>query len=888
MATAEEILEAAFASEAITVDVENRKLIIPSTLEHIGVESDEDVFKVPFILPRYYGSIDFADAFEINVNITNAGGQPDVYTVEDAEISDDAISFSWLVGRYAAAYPGEVTISLCLKKYEEDDRSLTDKEFNTEPEKLYVKKGHETSKAFVEKNPEVITKLCDIINGLTERVIRLERLVGLGDTYGYSKITFEDGVLVISPGGPGGSDGSDIPTYPDTPDGSYEPEEPSITYTLFGKWVFNETTPMPDEAFYITSKTMKTGASYGVSVTMLEANANGITYVMSGKKTNVADSDGEWLEDGYRYIDFGEEGIVVDDTIYGWFTTNASEYVNVDEGESYRLYVSNGYGTSIYVNGNEDTPMMVTSTAIAECRNVRKFKFTTDNVEFSFVSGAPSDDDGVIIVLEPDENGWYTLTQNTTVKVTAGGEYSRRVTNTLANCTTDNSVRATMLGGPYKATLHPVEGYYISSVSVIMNGVDVTAGAYLNGVIDIPEVTGDIVITADAIAFTGTKYQLYTFSPLASYVYINLDDTTPVAILAGATNIHGVSKVKFAGANISGATFYSGIGTGSFVDTKLLDLEPDEDGWYTLTEDTSARLEGKDIDPDALMLYGKWIFNETVTLPEDIVSMSGTQMFTGPGFGEVITQIAAHKDAGMLYGNEETGTSIKVIDENGAWVDVRYRSVDFGNAGEAVNEDFYRWIMLNAVNDDSEYVSIVADLTNCSSSNDIIGAVKGGSYSTILSTADGYKITSVKVTMGGEDVTDSVYSVGLVSIPEITGDIVITAKAVKMYKLTGKWLFNTTLSLSSLTSSGGSVEVSDISAKTGTDYSIEVTHIQVWSTGMSYACPTMITVAPSNNNGVSAVFTTSNTKYRYLDFGTDGISVDEYFYNWFVANSMTI
>ena len=892
MATAEEILNAAFASEAITVDLVNRLLVIPPTLDHIGVESDDDVFLVPFLLPRYYGTLDLAE-FEININYTNANGDEDVYDdVKDLVIGDDEISFSWLVGRYATMAAGNVKFSLCLQRHHEDDYSIVDKEWNSQPVEITVLKGHETTKAIVQKHPDVLIQMCDIINGLTDRIVRLEKLVGFGDTYGNSKITLEDGVLIISPGGPGGSDGSDTPTnpeYPSEPDDPYIPPESPITYTLFGKWVFNEAVIFSDKALSIVDVNMKTGSSYGVKVTKVDIANEQIIYVMSGKKTVVGDANG-WTENGYRHIEFGDEGIVVDEAFYGWFTSNATEYVDVDAGESYRLYVSNGYGTSIYVNGNEDTAMMVTSTDVSECRNVRRFKFTTDNVEFSFVSGSPFDEDGEIITIEPDENGWYTLTQNTTVKVTAGGEYSRRVTNNLINCTTNNPVRATMVGGPYKAILHPVDGYYIADVSIIMNGVDVTAGAYLNGVIDIPEVTGDIVISADGVLFVGKKYQLYAFSPLASYVYINLDDTTPVAIAAGSTNIHGVSKVKFAGANISGAALYSGIGTESFVDSKLLKLEPDANGWYTLTEDTSARLEGKDIDPDALMLYGKWIFNETVELPEDLVSMSGSQIFTGPGFGEVITQIAAHKGVGMLYGNEDTGTSIKVIDENGAWTDVRYRSVDFGNAGEAVDEDFYRWVMLNAVNDESEYVSIVANLTNCTSSNNIIGAVKGGSYATILSAPDGYELTSVTVTMGGADITSDVYAVGLVSIPEITGDIVITAKASKYYILKDKWMLNGTVALKDKL--GNSIEVISVSAseaapfKTGSDYSMNLTAIYIDVLGINYWIDGNIVEVCKNPNGQYESRGIANSDYRYLDFGTTGIKVNENGYKWFNENAV--
>ena len=44
---------------------------------------------------------------------------------------------------------------------------------------------------------------------------------------------------------------------------------------------------------------------------------------------------------------------------------------------------------------------------------------------------------------------------------------------------------------------------------------------------------------------------------------------------------------------------------------------------------------------------------------------------------------------------------------------------------------------------------------------------------------EGYAIREVTVTMGGVDITDSAYSDGHISITQVTGDVVITATAVK-------------------------------------------------------------------------------------------------------------
>lgn len=72
---------------------------------------------------------------------------------------------------------------------------------------------------------------------------------------------------------------------------------------------------------------------------------------------------------------------------------------------------------------------------------------------------------------------------------------------------------------------------------------------------------------------------------------------------------------------------------------------------------------------------------------------------------------------------------------------------------------------------------ITRNLTQCISSNARIYAIDGQSYVTTLTTDEGYTINNVTITMGGTDVS-TFYKDGIISIPEVTGDIVITAAAV--------------------------------------------------------------------------------------------------------------
>lgn len=82
------------------------------------------------------------------------------------------------------------------------------------------------------------------------------------------------------------------------------------------------------------------------------------------------------------------------------------------------------------------------------------------------------------------------------------------------------------------------------------------------------------------------------------------------------------------------------------------------------------------------------------------------------------------------------------------------------------------------------YYSVAASLTNVTSSSDILSVEAGAAYSATLTAASGYEFKTVKITMGGVDVTASVYNNGVITIPEVTGNITITAKAEARPKFT--------------------------------------------------------------------------------------------------------
>ena len=158
------------SNNVLTIDNNLRKIRIPSGIRFLGVESDKAVVQLYFRMPRMYGEIDLSK-FSIRINYLNANNIGDVYLVDDATISDDSITFSWLIGRNVVAYKGLVRLIVCLKLFDEEG-TLT-KEFNTTVSCLPVLKGLETSEFVAEQNPEVIESILQRLDSLSEEIANI-------------------------------------------------------------------------------------------------------------------------------------------------------------------------------------------------------------------------------------------------------------------------------------------------------------------------------------------------------------------------------------------------------------------------------------------------------------------------------------------------------------------------------------------------------------------------------------------------------------------------------------------------------------------------------------------------------------------------------------------
>ena len=83
------------------------------------------------------------------------------------------------------------------------------------------------------------------------------------------------------------------------------------------------------------------------------------------------------------------------------------------------------------------------------------------------------------------------------------------IVNNLVGCTNDNVSTQLGEGNPYIANFAASYGYKLdgANVTILMGGEDITATNYADGVLTIPEITGDLVITIEAV-----ELQIFTIT----------------------------------------------------------------------------------------------------------------------------------------------------------------------------------------------------------------------------------------------------------------------------------------------------------------------------------------------------------------------------------------
>lgn len=166
MATAEEIIKMmsenpeVYANqlseeEYCTLDEQNRKIIVPSIYEIVGVESDEKVERIKFKFPRIVGDNIDLSKLSIRVNYQNANQEIDRYYSSINNFDSEYVYFDWVLSRKVTKYEGEISYIVCAVKTNTDG-TITN-EWNTTISKSMVLEGLEPE--FTEEEEEQVRDL---------------------------------------------------------------------------------------------------------------------------------------------------------------------------------------------------------------------------------------------------------------------------------------------------------------------------------------------------------------------------------------------------------------------------------------------------------------------------------------------------------------------------------------------------------------------------------------------------------------------------------------------------------------------------------------------------------------------------------------------------------
>ena len=410
--------------------------------------------------------------------------------------------------------------------------------------------------------------------------------------------------------------------------------------------------------------------------------------------------------------------------LYSKLYSNASG--SAVQYDAWRMCIPNGQFN------RENTYGTVSNISFAEDKKYTKIADTANGTSF------------VVNVINPSEEKIYSFCYGAGYDriIGFGSVVYYSVTRTLANVTTNNTILSVENGKSFSETITLTSGCDMKTITVTMGGVDITSTAVTidngNYQIDIAEVTGNIVITAKAEAIP------------------NFTNLVPTSVASDGTSVYNGTGYKN-GYKLNTA-FDEAAATGMCVtgfipiEAVAMTIRVAGDG---ISCGTNSTIVGYDEDFNAVsgiaynnmgVQHSNGSYYNGVLIDEASTALT-LQL-------QSVSNIVAHKCKYIRVCTYGDGANLIVtIDE-----EITYGGTDDGS----VDVSYFVWY----------------NLTNVTSSNTATSVpYLGGSYSTTLTANSGYELESVIVKMGGVDVTSSVYSNGVVSIPQVTGSIDITAIA---------------------------------------------------------------------------------------------------------------
>lgn len=350
------------------------------------------------------------------------------------------------------------------------------------------------------------------------------------------------------------------------------------------------------------------------------------------------------------------------------------------------------------------------------------------------------------------------------------------VTENLTGCTSTNASSSVEAGNSFYTVVSANSGYTMYSIKVIMGGTDITSSVVEGNVISIAEVTGNIVISAVAVANSGPVNTLANTTWKFNDYITSLGDESSISYKLGFTS-NGVTYNTLAQTAGDGYRVLIYDGESSVAAWTATDGST---GTWESGNQTISITGGDDATNATLIAWFK----------ANATQVSGTETTT-----YTVTQSLSHMTASNTATSVENGaayTNVLTVEDGYKFSDI---SITMGGSvvTDSVFDESTMTITISSVTGNITIAAIAVEdssgseittytvtnnLTNCSSSNTFTSIVEGATYSTTITANTGYVIQSITVTMSGSDITSMVTSEdGTISIDDVSGDIVITATA---------------------------------------------------------------------------------------------------------------
>ena len=366
----------------------------------------------------------------------------------------------------------------------------------------------------------------------------------------------------------------------------------------------------------------------------------------------------------------------------------------------------------------------------------------SEETTYTKTAGTANGTSFVVNVINPSEEKIYSFCYGAgRDRIVGYGDTTYYTINrSFSNAFTNSVVIDVANGEPYSETITLDTGYEMKSIIVTMGGVDISSSAIslVDGkyVVSISSVTGDIVITAKA-----------SLRP-------NFTNLVPLSIDSDGSdyNVDGDGYDNGAYINSSYAlSARTGYVTTGFIPVnsgaKTIRIAGDD----VSCDDNYTRIAAYDVD-----------FNPLVTITRNNMGVqhSSGAYYNGEIIEEASTALTLQLNSNSNIANNASCKYIRICTKG-----------DGANLIVTIDEE-----ITYGGSEVSNY-TIIQNLTNVTSSNALAVVTNGETFTTTLAANTGYELGDVTVTMGGVDITASVYSNDVISIGSVTGNVVITATA---------------------------------------------------------------------------------------------------------------